>query len=237
MSLPIGLARIAALAVLLVATGFSAEKTESEWQQEAIRRFPDLGVPGSKLNQAFVAEYRRLKQIPEEKNFFNRRIWLILLAEKCSYALMLAASRAQALPPLPRENAFTRPANPSLSDSNRNLADREPAAKGELHVQNNTSRAAWVKILRNNQTINSFFIDASSSGEVGSLPDGDYSLLFALGNSFFRFNQPMRFFTTRRYGPQRQLETRYTINTVTLGEVLGGNVTASPISEEEFQRY
>ena len=226
--------------MLFLGTGVSlhaAQKTESEWQQEAIRRFPDLGVPGSKLNKAFVAEYRRLKQNPDEKDFFRRPIWPLLLAEKCSYALMKAESKAQDSPLLPKESAFTRPAKAAPSASNQNQAIMELADRGELHVQNNTSRGARVKLVRNNQIVSSFFVSPSGSGEVGSLADGYYSLLYSLGNSYFRFNQTLQFSTTHRYGPQGQLQAQFNTYTLTLDEVIGGNASASPISEAEFKQY
>jgi hypothetical protein len=53
-------------------------------QQEAIRRYPDLGVAGSKLNTEFVARYKRYQQ--ERPEYFRDTSWPIRLAEECFQA-------------------------------------------------------------------------------------------------------------------------------------------------------
>ena len=50
-------------------------------QQEAVRRYPELGVAGSKLNTEFVARYKRYRQ--ERPEYFNDASWPLRLADEC----------------------------------------------------------------------------------------------------------------------------------------------------------
>ena len=59
-----------------------AQTTGQEWQQEAVRRYPDLGIRGTPLNNAFVAEYQRRRQSPSEARFFAKANWPVLLADE-----------------------------------------------------------------------------------------------------------------------------------------------------------
>ena len=74
-----------------------AQTTEQEWQHEAVRRYTELGVRGSPLNTAFVAEYQRRKQLPSETRLFANPRWPVLLADEC--ANRLAATNSSQLNP------------------------------------------------------------------------------------------------------------------------------------------
>lgn len=54
--------------------------TVAEAQQEAVRRYPDIGVAGSKLNTEFVARYKRYQQ--ERPDFLRDPSWPLRLAEE-----------------------------------------------------------------------------------------------------------------------------------------------------------
>lgn len=54
--------------------------TVEEAQREAVRRYPELGVRGSKLNAAFLARYRTYRQLKPE--YFKDNAWPIRLAEE-----------------------------------------------------------------------------------------------------------------------------------------------------------
>jgi hypothetical protein len=59
--------------------------TAATAQQEAIRRYPDLGVAGSKLNTEFVARHKRYQQ--ERPDYFRDPSWPLRLAEECVRAI------------------------------------------------------------------------------------------------------------------------------------------------------
>jgi len=52
----------------------------AEAQQEAVRRHPDLGVSGSRLNAAFVARYERYQR--EYPAYFSDNSWPVRLADE-----------------------------------------------------------------------------------------------------------------------------------------------------------
>ncbi|MEI6872641.1 MAG: hypothetical protein WCL08_10200 [Verrucomicrobiota bacterium] len=59
--------------------------TAATAQQEAIRRYPDLGVAGSKLNTEFVSRHKRYLQ--ERPDYFRDPSWPLRLAEECVRAI------------------------------------------------------------------------------------------------------------------------------------------------------
>jgi hypothetical protein len=54
--------------------------TVAEAQREAIRRYPELGVPGSPFNSEFVALYKRYKR--ERPDVFQDNSWPLQLAQE-----------------------------------------------------------------------------------------------------------------------------------------------------------
>lgn len=59
--------------------------TTEEAQKEAVRRYPELGVAGTKFNTEFVARYRRYQQ--ERPGYFMDKLWPISLAEETDRSL------------------------------------------------------------------------------------------------------------------------------------------------------
>lgn len=63
----------------------SAQFTSADSQREAIRRFPQLGVAGSPLNQDFVARYKRYQR--ERPEQLRDPSWPLRLAEESARAV------------------------------------------------------------------------------------------------------------------------------------------------------
>jgi hypothetical protein len=63
----------------------SAYHPDLKQQQEAMRRFPDLGAADGRLNQLFLAE--RNRRITEAPRFFEAPDWPVLLADECTKQL------------------------------------------------------------------------------------------------------------------------------------------------------
>ena len=57
--------------------------TTDEAQREAVRRYPDLGVTGSKLNREFVARYKLYQQ--QRPEYFHDTLWPLHLAEEITH--------------------------------------------------------------------------------------------------------------------------------------------------------
>lgn len=64
-----------------------SKKTVSveESKQEAVRRYPDLGVAGSRFNREFVARYQRYQR--ENTSFLENASWPIRLAEEIATSI------------------------------------------------------------------------------------------------------------------------------------------------------
>ena len=58
--------------------------TAAEAQREAVRRYPELGVSGSKLNREFVARYKLYQQ--QRPDYFRDTSWPLHLAEELTHA-------------------------------------------------------------------------------------------------------------------------------------------------------
>lgn len=59
--------------------------TPAEAQVEAVRRFPDLGVSGTKLHSEFLTRYRRYQS--EKPGYFQDAAWPVTLAEESMQAI------------------------------------------------------------------------------------------------------------------------------------------------------
>ena len=59
--------------------------TLAESQREAVRRYPELGVKGSRMNEAYLARYRIYKSTRPE--YFNDQNWPVNLAEETAPTL------------------------------------------------------------------------------------------------------------------------------------------------------
>ena len=58
-----------------------AQQTQTEWQQEAVKRYPDLGRSGSALNSLFVSRHNELRK--SDPSFFDDPKWPLTLARRC----------------------------------------------------------------------------------------------------------------------------------------------------------
>ncbi len=57
-------------------------KSADEAQREAVRRYPELGVPGTPFNREFVARYHRYQQT--DPTMFNNPEWPLRIADETS---------------------------------------------------------------------------------------------------------------------------------------------------------
>ncbi len=130
-------------------------------------------------------------------------------------------------------------------------------AKGELTVSNGAPSHAIAKLIDKtanpNRKVLSFVICAGQQSTVRGVPDGSYRLMFAFGDrlyrdtdrlesprSFYEFDKTFSFNTTItntvKEGSTYQ-DTQYWVVSVTLTPVVGGNITTSSISKDEFEKY
>jgi hypothetical protein len=63
----------------------SARGKEKDWQKEAVRIYPELGIEGSELNKLFVRRYRVLRST--ERDYFITSDWPVRLARECAKEL------------------------------------------------------------------------------------------------------------------------------------------------------
>ena len=120
-------------------------------------------------------------------------------------------------------------------------------SKGELTVDNGTSRHAVAKLinLQVDRKVLSFVVSAHQKSTIRAIPDGTYRLLFAFGDrlytgtdrffsphGFSKFDSPLLFTTSSTD------EAMYWDQlSVTLHPVFTGNAKTSSISQKEFERY
>ena len=64
---------------------------DKDWQQQAVRKYPDLGVDGSEINKLFVQRYRTLRSI--DPNYFTVPDWPVRLADECARDLRFPVSQ------------------------------------------------------------------------------------------------------------------------------------------------
>jgi len=64
--------------------------TVEEMEQEAVRRYPDLGVAGTRMNSEFVARYKQYKK--ENSGYFDDPNWPLTLAKETADAIEGAGS-------------------------------------------------------------------------------------------------------------------------------------------------
>jgi ribosomal protein L37AE/L43A len=128
-------------------------------------------------------------------------------------------------------------------------------ADGQFIVINGSSRHAIAKVIDigSDRKILSFAIHAGKRTKITAIPDGTYNVIFAFGDRVYlgtdRFEKPRGFskfdrpfaFNTRTTATETEegilYRTSATALEVTLTAVIGGNITTSSISQQEFERY
>jgi hypothetical protein len=123
--------------------------------------------------------------------------------------------------------------------------------RGQLTIKNGLSLDAAAKLIdkQNNLCKAYFYISSGSPFTLTGVPDGNYRLLFGIGEdwdqatefftrnqAFSEFNKPMDFVT---FQEQRgdSIYKNYTVMEVPPHPVPGGNIRTHSISEKEFQQY
>lgn len=93
---------------LLLSLSCQAQTTEEEWKQEAVKRYPTLGVEGTALNELFVAQSKELRITAPE--FFHLQDWPVILAQRCEGLLKKAYDPVPVAIAIPRLSARTKAA-------------------------------------------------------------------------------------------------------------------------------
>ena len=114
------------------------------------------------------------------------------------------------------------------------------SGNGELNVSNGTKQDAWVKLCKpgRDRSVLSFYVRCGSSLKLNAIASGSYELKFALGEgwdskkmempypvSAAKFDQLLNFSNSR---------TEYSVLSITLNPVSGGNAKTNEISLAEF---
>jgi hypothetical protein len=118
------------------------------------------------------------------------------------------------------------------------LFDRISGGRGVLKIKNGTSKDGVVTIVRGRTKAMSIYVRARSSASIKDVRDGNYRIFFTTGYrfstskgrftrgaSYQRFNDRLKFVTTA---------TQYSIWTLTLNPVRGGNAQTSSVNPKDF---
>ncbi|MFI9593333.1 hypothetical protein [Nonomuraea sp. NPDC052265] len=128
--------------------------------------------------------------------------------------------------------AASRPSN------GRIVYDRLSGGRGVLKIKNGTSKDGVVTIVKGRTKAVSIYVRARSTARIRDVRDGTYRIYFTTGYrfstskgrftraaSYQKFNDRLRFRTT---------STQYTIWTLTLNPIRGGNARTSPVNPKDF---
>jgi len=122
---------------------------------------------------------------------------------------------------------------------------------GELKIENGTSLDAIAKLVNitTNKSIFTVYIKANSTYSITKILDGDYKLFFNLGNDWdsefkaFTINsgyevfEELFDFVTSKYTEGDYINTEYSMHSVTLNPVIGGQARTNEIDAVEFGSY
>ncbi|MET7330936.1 hypothetical protein [Nonomuraea sp. NPDC005650] len=133
---------------------------------------------------------------------------------------------------LASQQAAARPGN------GRILYDRYSGGRGTLKIKNGTPRDGVVTLVKGKTRAISIYVRAKSSASIKDVRDGTYRIYFttgsrfsvskrrfAVGASYQRFNDRLKFVTTAR---------SYSIWTLTLHQVRGGNAQTTQINPKDY---
>ena len=131
------------------------------------------------------------------------------------------------------------------------LADllQQAGGKGKLILDNGLVEDAYVKLICDGKLAASFYVRGGERFTFDHIPDETYRVLyctgfgwdstrrdFARGRKARRYDDPLIYATTRRTEGTRII-TSTAVITLTLHKVPSGNINASDITLEEFDRY
>ena len=131
------------------------------------------------------------------------------------------------------------------------LVDRLIASdgRGKLTLVNGLIEDAYVKVLKDNLLVASFYVRGSGSFEFDHFPDGSYAVLFctgfgwdvhqrdfARGRKARQYDSPL-YFETRTTREGSSIVTSTDVLKLTLHAVPDGNAKTSDLSLDEFNRY
>ena len=143
--------------------------TVAQAQQEALRRYPELGISGSKFNAEFLVRYQRYQR--EKSQILQDNSWPLRVAEEVGEAIGQPAH----LPPAPSTPVSATPARkPTQAEADMFLGITEAALIQRLgrpiKIKTDNSPDGPFKLLEFDQTKGSetFFIIFADDGLVQS---------------------------------------------------------------------
>jgi hypothetical protein len=165
-----------------------------------------------------------------------------LLRSDLTTAAKEAIIQGQALKHLPND---TRPqSNYVLKDSLSSTG-----YKSSLQLMNGLTEDAYVKIVKDNHCVASFYVRSNSNFTFAGIPNGSYRVMYCVGfgwdgtsHDFRRgrsatvYDDPL-VYATRTVDSATVRTTYYDEMSLTLHKTLSGNATTSEITPEEFDRY
>ena len=207
-------------------------------QQRAVKLFPDLADPNSKLNQEFLHRCSQYKVL--RPAYFDDPEWPTQLAREIQQELGGPIAPQKELPPRQQMGApFLEPEVAMPTHGTVKTPGRKPGKHGPpLEIVSPSGTCFFVKLL------DSSGVEALSVFLVGgqkykvALPEGIYTLKYAAGDRWYGY--------TYLFGPRTSYyqATRglsfgndgkhYTGFKITLYKALNGNLQTSTINASEF---
>lgn len=130
---------------------------------------------------------------------------------------------------------------------------RNDSYRGKLTVENGLTADAFIKILRDDRLILSFYVRGSQKSTIHNIPDGTYQIIYCTGfgwdrskNDFSRDRKAKkhdslfeyRTSVSNEYSVDKLIKNyKYTTWSITLHAVQHGNAETSEITEAEFDKY
>lgn len=226
-------------------------------KQERAHGYHRCGACHSAIQDQPIASPRRWPILPYPFRWALRRYfgWIAAVILGVILCFVLSRPSKDSRDAFPRPKVSAEPEEPPIARSlptGTIIRARELRGSGKLTIENGTENDAVLKLVDqiSRQSIVEFYVGASSSYTIGSIPDGSYNVYFATGvdwdplaglftnhRRYSRFTEPALFNTSQRTTESDEEIRTYTQTahwSFTLHQVVGGNAKADSISEQEF---
>jgi NADPH:quinone reductase-like Zn-dependent oxidoreductase len=157
-------------------------------------------------------------------------------------AVALAVAGALAIPGLPAA-AATAGAAPTACATSRPhsgtiLYDGISGGLGQLTIKNHPGQDSAVVLVRGRSRAISVYVRAHATATVHNIKDGTYTIYFTTGSSYSvcqeRFTSGASYWRVNKSLPFVTTPSQYTVATLTLYAVSGGNAPTTQISPSGF---
>ncbi|MBA2937020.1 hypothetical protein HZF08_01730 [Paenibacillus sp. CGMCC 1.16610] len=142
--------------------------------------------------------------------------------------------------PKPSPTVSSHPSYPKPNNDTE-LIKSNRSGLGELTISNGTQKDAIAKLVVDRKAIRIVYISSHNNAKLTEIPDGEYSLFFALGDDYepthFSFYDAFTSEFDKKLNFQEIKEkdgTSYSTYSVTLEAVPDGNARTSSVSKNEF---